>query len=84
MHMLSNTDLSTDKFETLRRSRTSTVVVTAKGEVRTIEEAQAHVHDVGLFITCIYSKIRLQFYRLENSSNNTDIPMSGKAVRNHS
>ena len=49
--MLSNKDLSSDKFETLRRSRTSTVVVTAKGEVRTIEEAQAYVHDLDLSVT---------------------------------
>ena len=43
MHMLS-------KMETLRRSRTSTVVVTANGAVQTNEEAQVNVHDHGLFV----------------------------------
>ena len=79
MHMLSKKDLSSDELETLLRSRNPAVVVTAKGEVRTIEEAQAYVHDVGLFITCIDSKIRLQFYHLESSAKKSGIPMSGQS-----
>ena len=50
-HMLSQKDLSSDELETLRRSRNPTVVVTAKGEVRTIEEAQLYVHDLDLSVT---------------------------------
>ena len=38
-------------METLRRSRTPTVVVTANGEVQTNEEAQVYVHHLGLFVT---------------------------------
>ena len=32
---------------------------------------------------CKYSMTRLQIYHLENSAKNTDIPMSGPAVKNH-
>ena len=39
MHMLSKKDLSSEELEIPRRSRTSTVVVTANGEVQTNEEA---------------------------------------------
>ena len=51
MHMLSKKVLSSDELETLRRSRNPTVVVTANGEVQTIEEAQKNVHDLDLFVT---------------------------------
>ena len=51
MHMLRKKDLSSDEMVTLRRSRTPTVVVTANGEVRTNEQAQVYVHDLGIFVT---------------------------------
>ena len=51
LHMLSKRDLSSDEMETLRRSRTPTVVVTANFEVQTNEEAQVDVHDRDLFVT---------------------------------
>ena len=44
-------DLSSEELETLRRSRTHTVVVTANGEVQTNAEVQMHVHDLDLFVT---------------------------------
>ena len=51
MHTLSKKDLSSEELETLRKSRTSTVVLTADGEVHTNEEAQVSVYDLGLFVT---------------------------------
>ena len=52
MHMLSfKSDLSSNEMETLRRSRTPTVVVAANGVVQTNEEAQVYVHDLGFFVT---------------------------------
>ena len=48
MHMLSKKDLSSDEMETLWSSRNPTTVVTTNGEVRTNEEAQVYVHDLGL------------------------------------
>ena len=50
-HMLSETDLSSDELETLRRSRTPAMVVTTDGQVQTNEEARVCVHDLGLFVT---------------------------------
>ena len=40
MHMLSKSDLGSDEMETLGRSRISTTVATADGEVQENEEAQ--------------------------------------------
>ena len=51
MHILSKKDSSSDEMETLQRSRKSTTVVTANGEVQTNEEAQVYVHDLDLFGT---------------------------------
>ena len=45
MHMLSKKDLSSEERDTLQRSRNPTTVMTANGEVQTIEEAQVYVHD---------------------------------------
>ena len=38
-------------MDTLRRSRTPTVVLTANGEVHSHEEAQVFVHEINLFAT---------------------------------
>ena len=46
--MLSKKVLSSDEMETLRRSRNTTTVVTASGEVQTNEEAQ--FFDLDLFV----------------------------------
>ena len=48
---MSKKELSSDELDTLRRSRTPTVVLTANGKVHTHEEAQVFVHDVNLFVT---------------------------------
>ena len=39
------------KWTLCEGSEIPTVVVTAKGEVQTFEEAQIYVHDLGLFVT---------------------------------
>ena len=49
-HMMSKKELSSDELDTLRRSRTPTVVLTANGEVHTHEEAQVFGHDLNLFV----------------------------------
>ena len=48
MHLLSRKELSSEEMNTLRRSRSSTVVVTTSEEVQTKEEAQVYAH---LFVT---------------------------------
>ena len=49
--MTSKKELSSEEVDTLRRSRTPTVVLTANGEVHSNEEAQVYVHDLNLFVT---------------------------------
>ena len=51
MRMLSKRDLSSEKRETLRRSRNPTVVVTANGEVQRNEVTQVYVHNLDIFVT---------------------------------
>ena len=51
MHMMSNEEQSSEEMDTVKRSRTPTVVLTASGEVHTHEEAQVLVHDLNLFVT---------------------------------
>ena len=80
MHMLSKKDLSSSELDTLRRSRNTTVVVTANGEVQTNEEAQLYVRDLDLFVTV---QLHEETLAVENSAKTTDIPTSGPAVKNH-
>ena len=49
--LLSKKDPSSDEMEAVRRSRNTTTVVTADGEVQKSEEAQVYVHDLDLFVT---------------------------------
>ena len=51
MHMQSKKGLSPDELDTLRTSRITVAVLTARGEVQTNEEAQVNVHDLDLFVT---------------------------------
>ena len=45
MHMMSKRELSSEEMDTVKRSTTPTVVLTANGKVHTHEEAQVFVHD---------------------------------------
>ena len=51
MYMMRKKELRSDELDTLRRSRITTVVLTANGEGHTNEEAQVYVHDLNLFVT---------------------------------
>ena len=51
MHMMSKRDLCSEELDTLRRSRSPTVVLTANGKVQTHEEAQVFVYDMNQFVT---------------------------------
>ena len=45
MHMMSKKELSSGELDTFSKSRTTTVVLTAIGEVHTDEEAQVFAYD---------------------------------------
>ena len=50
MHMISKKDLSKAEMETLTKSCSPTIVITANGEVRTHEEAIVYVKELGIFL----------------------------------
>ena len=51
MHMISKKDLSDAEMDTLTKSCTPTVVITANGEVQTHEEAIVYVKELDIFLT---------------------------------
>ena len=51
MHMISKKDLSNAEMDTLTKSCSPTIVITANGEVQTHEEATVYVKELGKFLT---------------------------------
>ena len=51
MHMISQKDLSNAEMDTLTKSCSPTIVITANGEVRTHEEAIVYVKELDIFLT---------------------------------
>ena len=50
MHTMSKRELSSGEMDTVKRSRTPTVELTANGEVQTHQDAQVFLHDLNLFV----------------------------------
>ena len=51
MHMISKKDLSDAEMDTLTKSCSPTIVITANGEVQTHEEATVYVNEFDIFLT---------------------------------
>ena len=51
MHMISKKDLNDAEKDTLTKSCSPTIVITANGEVQTHEEATAYVKELDIFLT---------------------------------
>ena len=51
MHMISKKDLSDAEMDTLTKSCSPTIVITANGEVQTNEEATVYVKELDIFLT---------------------------------
>ena len=51
MHMISKKDLSKAEMDTLMKSCSPTIVITANGEVQTQEEAIVYVKELDMFLT---------------------------------
>ena len=51
MHMISKKDLSDAEMDTLTKSCSPTIVITANGEVQTHEEATVYVKELDVFLT---------------------------------
>ena len=83
MHLISKKDLSDAEMDTLTKSCSPTIVITANGEVQTHEEATVYVKELensGLWKS---SKTRQQYCRSESFAMKTDILMNGSMVKNH-
>ena len=74
MHMISKKDLNDAEMDTLTRSCSPTIVITANGEVQTHEEATLYVKELDIFLTMNV---------LESFAMKTDILMNGSMVKNH-
>ena len=51
MHVISKKDLNSSEMDTLTKSCSPTIVITANGEVQTHEEATVHVKELEKFLT---------------------------------
>ena len=51
MHMISKKDLNSAEMDTLTKSSSPTIVITANGEVQTHEEAIVYVKELDIFLT---------------------------------
>ena len=80
VHMISKKDLSNAEMDTLTKSCSPTIVITANGEVQTHEEAIVYVKEFGILLT---SRTRQQYFRSESFAMKTDIPTNGSMVKNH-
>ena len=83
MHMISKKDLNDAEMDTLTKSCSPTIVITANGEVQTHEEATVYVKELEKFLTMKVLETRQQYCRLESFAMKTDIPMNGSMVKNH-
>ena len=84
MHMISKKDLSNAEMDTLTKSCSPTIVITANGEVQTHEEATVYVKELE-YISWQWksSRIRQQFHRSESFAMNTDTLTIGSTDKKH-
>ena len=82
MHMISKKDLSNAEMDTLTKSCSPTIVITANREVQTHEEAIVYVKELDVFLT-MSSITRHQYCRSESFAMKTGIPTNGSMVKNH-
>ena len=84
MHMISNKDLSNAEMDTLTKSWSPTIVITANGEVQTHEEAIVYVKELDFFLTMkVLENTSQQYCRSESFAMKTGIPTNGSMVKNH-
>ena len=82
MHMISKKDLNDAEMDTLTKSCSPTIVITANGEVQTHEEATLYVKELDIFLTMKVLESQ-QYCRSESFAMKTDILMNGSMVKNH-
>ena len=83
MHMISKKDLSNAEMDTLTKSFSPTIVITANGEVQTHEEAIVYVKELDIFLTMKVLENTPAVLSLGKLCDEKDILMSGSTVKNH-
>ena len=83
MHMTSKKDLNDAEMDTLTKSCSTTIVITANGEVQTHEEATVYVKEFDTFLKMKVLETRQQYCRSESFAMKKDILMNGSMVKNH-
>ena len=84
MHMISRKDLSNAEMDTLTKSCSPTIVITANGEVQTHEEAIVYVKELDIFLTMESPQKHIQQYcRSESFAMKTGVPTNGSMVKNY-
>ena len=83
MHMTSKKDLSDTEMDTLTKSCSPTIVLTANGEVHTHVEATVCQRIGFIFWLWKSSITRQQYCRSESFAMKTGIPTDGSMVKNH-
>ena len=82
MHMISIKDLSDAEMDTLTKSCSPTIVITANGEVQTHEEAIVYVKELDIFLTMkVLDNTSQQYCRSESFAMKTGIPTNGSMVK---
>ena len=83
MHMISKKYLNSTEMDTLTKSCSPTIVITANGEVRTHEEATVYVKDLDIFLTVKVLDNMPAVLSLGKLCDERDILMNGSTVKNH-
>ena len=83
MHMISKKDLSNAEMDTLTKSCSPTIVITANGEVQTQEEAIVYVKELDMFLTMKVLENTPAVLSLGKLCDETGIPTNGSMVKNH-
>ena len=83
MHMISRKDLSDAEMDTLTKSCSPTIVITANGEVQTHEVATVYVKELDIFLTMKVLDNTPAVLSLGKLCDETGIPTNGSMVKNH-
>ncbi len=84
MHMISENDLSDAQMDTLTKSCSPTIVITANGEVPTHEEATVYVKELDIFLTVkVLENMPAVLSQGKAFSMNTDTHTNGSTAENH-
>ena len=83
MHMISKKDLSDAELDTLTKSCSPTIVITANGEVQTQEEATVYVKELDKLLTMKVLENTPAVLSLGKFCDENGIPTNGSMVKNH-